>query len=168
MYSEFDKSNGTSANPLSIVMNYKLNYSSELARYVGDSDSHNLYPNTCEMESEFVHIPNFRLDWLNDSYSILIKNLPIRNFKNTGVEANGGFGKAIIANVPAPFNESVEQTIDNRKVLTGLYQPSYPVVLELNNPSAFETNNFDVSIVNIRSEVEVTELIKSNVSFTIQ
>lgn len=167
-FSGFDKTEGTSANPLSILMNYKLNYSSELARYVGDSASHNLYPNTCEMESEFVHIPNFRLDWLNDSYSILIKNLPIRNFKNTGVEANGGFGKAIIANVPAPFNESVEQTIDNRKVLTGLYQPSYPVVLELNNPSAFETNNFDVSIVNIRSEVEVTELIKSNVSFTIQ
>lgn len=167
-YSEFDKTDGTSANPLSIIMNYKLNYTEQLARYVGDNGSHNLYPNTCEMESEFVHIPNFRLDWLNDSYSILIKNLPIRNFKNTGVEANGGFGKAILANVPAPFNESVEQTIDNRKVLTGLYQPSYPVVLELNNPSAFETNNFDVSIVNIRTEEEVQELIKSNVSFTIQ
>ena len=167
-YTEFDKSNGTSANPLSIIMNYKLNYTPELARYIGDSTSKNLYPNTCEMESEFVHIPNFRLDWLNDSYSILIKNLPIRNFKNTGVESNGGFGKAIIANVPAPFNESVEQTIDNRKVLTGLYQPSYPVILELNNPSSFELNNFDVSIVNIRTEEEVEELIKSNVSFTIQ
>lgn len=166
-YSEFDKSQGTTANPLSIIMNYKLNYSAELARYVGSNSSPNLYPNTCEMKAEYIHIQNFKLDWLNDSYSILIKNLPIRNFKNTGTESNGGFGKAIIANIPTPFKDTVEQTLNNKKVLTGVYQPSYPVNLELNNPSEFELNNFDISIVNIRNEEEVTDLIKSNVSFTI-
>ncbi len=166
-YSEFDKSEGTSANPLSIIMNYKLNYSAELARYIGANNSPNLYPNTCEMKAEYIHIQNFKLDWLNDSYSILIKNLPIRNFKNTGTESNGGFGKAIIANIPTPFKDNVEQTLDNKKVLTGVYQPSYPVNLELNNPSEFELNNFDISIVNIRDETEVKDLIKSNVSFTI-
>lgn len=166
-YSKFHKTEGTSANPLSIIMNYKLNYSAELARYVGSNSSPNLYPNTCEMKAEYIHIQNFKLDWLNDSYSILIKNLPIRNFKNTGTESNGGFGKAIIANIPTPFKDTVEQTLDNKKVLTGVYQPSYPVNLELNNPSEFELNNFDVSIVNIRNEEEVKDLIKSNVSFTI-
>lgn len=168
LYNEFDKSLGNAASPLSIMMNYKLNYSSELAKYVGENISTDLYPNTCETRLEFVHIKNFRLDWLNDSYAILIKNLPIRNYKNSGTESNGGFAKAILANVPTPFKDNVEQTLDNRKVLTGIYQPSYPVVLELNNPSAFELNNFDVSIVNIRDETEVDSLLKSNVSFTIQ
>ena len=146
---------------------HKLNYSSELARYIGSNISPNLYPNTCEMKAEYIHIQNFKLDWLNDSYSILIKNLPIRNFKNTGTESNGGFGKAILANIPTPFKDTVEQTLDNKKVLTGIFQPSYPVNLDLNNPSEFELNNFDVSIINIRDETEVQDLIKSNVSFTI-
>lgn len=168
VYSNFDKSLGTSAAPLSILMNYKLSFSSELARYVGSGASEPLYPNTCETRSEFIHIKNFRLDWLNDSYAILIKNLPIINYKNTGTESNGGFGKAIIANVPTPFKDFVEQTLDNKKVITGVYQPSYPVILELKNPSKFELNNFDISIVNIRDETEVQSLVKSNVSFTIQ
>ena len=168
VYSNFDKSLGTAAAPLSILMNYKLSFSSELARYVGSGASAPLYPNTCETRSEFIHIKNFRLDWLNDSYAILIKNLPITNFKNTGTESNGGFGKAILANVPTPFKDFVEQTLDNKKVITGVYQPSYPVILDLKNPSKFELNNFDVSIVNIRDETEVQSLIKSNVSFTIQ
>lgn len=167
-FTEFDKTQGTSAAPLSILMNYDLTFSSELARYVGSSTSDKLYPNTCEIRSEFIHIKNFRLDWLNDSYAILIKNLPITNFKNTGTESNGGFGKAILANVPTPFKDFVEQTLDNKKLITGVYQPSYPVVLELKNPSKFELNNFDVSIVNIRDETEVESLVKSNVSFTIQ
>lgn len=168
LFNNFDKTLGTSAAPLSILMNYKLNYSSELAKYVGENISTSLYPNTCETRLEFVHIKNFRLDWLNDSYAILIKNLPIRNFKNSGTESNGGFAKAILANVPTPFKDTVEQTLDNRKVLTGIFQPSYPVILELRNPSEFELNNFDVSIVNIRDEIEVDSLLKSNVSFTIQ
>ena len=167
-FTEFDKTQGTSAAPLSILMNYDLTFSSELARYVGSSTSDKLYPNTCEIRSEFIHIKNFRLDWLNDSYAILIKNLPITNFKNTGTESNGGFGKAILANVPTPFKDFVEQTLDNKKLITGVYQPSYPVILELKNPSKFELNNFDVSIVNIRDETEVESLVKSNVSFTIQ
>jgi hypothetical protein len=167
-FTEFDKAQGTSAAPLSILMNYDLTFSSELARYVGSSTSDKLYPNTCEIRSEFIHIKNFRLDWLNDSYAILIKNLPITNFKNTGTESNGGFGKAILANVPTPFKDFVEQTLDNKKLITGVYQPSYPVILDLKNPSKFELNNFDVSIVNIRDETEVESLVKSNVSFTIQ
>jgi len=168
LYNGFDKSQGTAGAPASIMMNYKLNYSAELAKYVGESISTNLYPNTCETRMEYIHIKNFRLDWLNDSYAILIKNLPIRNFKNNGNESNGGFGKAILANVPTPFKDTVEQTLDNRKILTGIFQPSYPVILELNNPSSFELNNFDVSIINIRDETEVDSLLKSNVSFTIQ
>lgn len=168
VYNEFDKSKGTAAAPLSIMMNYELNYSTQLAKYVGSNTSGKLYPNTCEMRTEYVHIKNFRLDWLNDSYAILIKNLPITNYKNTGEESNGGFGKAILANVPTPFESFVEQTLDNKKVITGVYQPSYPVILELKNPSKFELNNFDVSIVNIRDETEVDSLVKSNVSFTIQ
>lgn len=166
-YTDFDKTEGTNASPLSILNTYQLEFSSELARYAGVSESNVLWANSCEVKAEYFHIRNFNLDWANDSFSILLKNLPIKNFKNTGKESNGGFGKAIIANVPSPFRDSIEQILGNKKVITGIFQPNYPVELDLNN-NAFELNNFDISIVNMRDETEVTELIKSNVSFTIK
>ena len=166
-FMNIDKDEGTDNNPLSIIMNYKLSFSEELSRYIGASTSHPLFPNSAEDNEEtFIFIKNFHLDWFNDSYSILLKNLPIRNFKNTNKESNGGFGKAILATIPIPFQNTIEQMDANKRIITGIYQPSFPIMLELkNNP--FQLNNFDISIVNTETEEEVKEIIKSNISFTI-
>jgi hypothetical protein len=163
----FDKTKGTNNDPFSILLNYKLKFTEELSRYIGGTESDKLWPNACEFEGKFLHIKNFTLDWFNDSYSILLKNLPIKNYKNTDEESNGGFGKAILANIPTPFKDTIEQIVEDKKVITGIYQPSYPVILDLKNQET-ELNNFDISIVNISNEQEVTQLIKSNISFTIQ
>jgi len=163
----FDKTQGTDADPVSIVYNYDMSFSEELSKYIGDNSSGSIFPNTCEFgNKDFIYIKNFHLDWFNDAYSILLKNLPIKNYKNTEKESNGGFAKSILATIPSPFSNTVEQISEDKKLITGIFQPSYPVYLELNNQE-FETNNFDISIVNANTEEEVKEILKSNISFTI-
>ena len=108
-----------------------------------------------------VYLNSVSLDWRNESYSIMINNLPIKNFKNASKHTNGGYSKPILGNVPAPF-----QNASNEREVTAVFQPNYKAVSELYN-QAFTTNFFDVQIRRVNSERPATELLKSVVNFTI-
>ena len=105
--------------------------------------------------------------WQNESYSIYINNLPIKNYKNNENVNNGGFAKPIIANIPAPFQyTNVDETQDGEELTTGIYQPSQRITHQLNNQE-MNINNFDVEIRHLKDDIIADQIKSSNISFTI-
>lgn len=127
--------------------------------------SEKLYPNSLNINNGLVfHLKNMSLDWVNQSYSITIPNLPIKNFKNTDTNKKGGYSSAILANVPAPFQES--QIGDDNLLTTAVYKPNYQVITNMYNEQV-STNKFDVEIKDLKNDVPAVDLQRSIVNMTI-
>ncbi len=110
----------------------------------------------------------FDLPWRRIGYSILIKNLPLQNYKNTDATRDGGFSKNILANIPAPFkNTNIEYNSKSRHLITATYEPPFKVNNNMNNQD-FTVNNFDVEIVNNKNDKPATEVLNSVINFTIE
>jgi len=137
----------------------------------------NVYmPDSLDFNSGFFNFKrNLELDWRSLSYSIFINGLPIKSFKNTAnigsnnpsaTGKNGGYSKSILANIPAPFRESVEFSGDIKKLVSAVYEPSYQIMNNLYN-QALITNNFDIEIKRMSDDSVATEIDKSIINFTI-
>ena len=134
------------------------------------------FPDSLDFNSSnFNFKRNLELDWRSISYSIFINGLPIKSFKNTSnigsnnasaTGRSGGYSKAIIANIPAPFRESVEFSGDIKKLISAVYEPSYQIMNNLYNQS-FTTNNFDIEIKRMSDDSVATEIDKCIINFTI-
>tara|TARA_R110001599_G_scaffold6754_2_gene33759 strand:- start:934 stop:2823 length:1890 start_codon:yes stop_codon:yes gene_type:complete len=165
-YPVFDKSQGSNHHPLSVLGSYNINFTQELALILGNANSGKLFPNVCEMNTQFFFYDNIINDWKNNNFDIYINNLPIRNYKNKEDSGDGGFAKSILASVPAPFMNTQQENIRDNKIITGVYQPSIMSVLQLNNQE-ISINNFDVSIKRGNTDEPASALQKSNICFTI-
>lgn len=165
-YPVFDKTDGSNDHPLSILASYNIQFSNELSKILGDTNSGKLFPNKCEMNTNFFFFNNIINDWKNNNFDIYLNNLPIRNFKNKEDSNDGGYAKSILASVPAPFMNTQSERISDNNVITGVFQPSIMNVLQLNNQE-ISINNFDVSIKKGNTDEPASTLNKSNICFTI-
>ena len=163
------------AKPLTFLESYELECTEELARYINlnTSDDRNegltdiLYPNTGDpRNNNLLHIEDMNLDWRNESYSISLKELPIKNFKNNDQKKNGGFSKTILANCPVPFSDAQSYSTKSKQMITATYKPNYQIINNLYN-QAMTTNHFSIEIRKLASDRPATEIKKSIVNFTI-
>ena len=114
-----------------------------------------------------MHLTDFSLNWRNESYSILIEELPLNNYKNNEFVRGGGFSKNIIANIPAPFQSGAITATNNNQRITNVFQPSFKIISNLYNQE-LSTNHFKVDIRKQRNDKPATEIKNSIINFTIE
>jgi len=169
-YKEFDKTtNNLDTNPKVILENYEVAFSKELGEYLQTLGTGELFPNVCEMRAPntgFYYITDMSLAWKKQNYTIEIENLPLKNFKNTSLGANGGFSQNILANVPAPFSQLIEGNTPDDATVSAVFQPNFPVVSYMNN-QPLRINNFRVKIKDMGNDKPAYELINTVVNFTV-
>ena len=162
-------------NPYTIIKKYQMTMSNELSNYVGETTTEQLNPNQSE---EIVDkITNTQAeDYSNDSYSIFLKNLPIRAFKNiqsnpltdSGNVQSAGYTQPIIYDVPTPYeNSRVHNAGNGVATIVGTFQPSIVKTLKLDN-NKMVLNNLDVEIRDIETNEIVDGLTGSVINFTIE
>ncbi len=163
------------AKPLSLLVKYDIEATEELARYLNfntasdktEGYSDDLFPNTGDaMNRNLIHLEGMTLDWRNESYSVSIKELPIKNYKNNEKLRNGGFSKPILANCPVPFSDAQSYQTKSKQMITAVYKPNYQVISNLYNQQ-MTTNKFSVDINKLQSEKPANEIKKSIINFTI-
>lgn len=164
----------TNASPITLVQNYQLKLSSELARFVGVNTSESFNPNL--PENEVSKITKLDADQHTDeSYSIFLKNLPISAYKNIQSKAmsvggnvqSAGYAQPIIHDVPTPYSDSKIINSGNGDIVVGTYQPSIVKKLDLDNNKQI-LNSLDVEIRDIETN-EISEgLSGSVINFTIE
>lgn len=161
--------------PLSMVYKYEIEGDEEISRYLnlhtqddriqGHSDF--LHPNTGDaMNPNLIHLEGMNLDWRNESYSISLKELPIKNYKNNEKRSQGGFSKTILANCPVPFSDAQSYATKSKQMITATYKPNYQIISNLYN-QASTTNHFSVEIRKLASDKPANEIKKSVINFTI-
>jgi hypothetical protein len=165
------------------IFKYKLNATEELARYIniptsedelndqeqdGSSSTRTeLYPNTASpRDDQVLHITNMNLDWRNTSYSIFLKELPIKNYKNNDEQKSGGYAKSILANIPVPFSDAQTYQTGSKSMISATYKPNYQVISNLYN-QALATNRLSVEIRKLTNDRPATEIEKSIINLTI-
>ena len=162
-------------NPYTVVTKYQMTMSNELSNYVGEKVSAELNPNQSEEIVDKL-VNTQAEDYSNDSYSIFLKNLPIRAFKNiqsnpltdSGNVQSAGYTQPIIYDVPTPYeNSRVSNAGNGVATIVGTFQPSIVKYLNLNNNKMI-LNNLDVEIRDIETNVIVNGLTGSVINFTIE
>lgn len=169
-YKEFDKTtNNLDTNPKVILENYEVSFSRELGDYLQTLQTGLLFPNVCEMRAPntgFYYITDMSLTWKKQNYTVEIENLPLKNYKNTSIGANGGFSQNILANIPAPFSQLIESNTPDDATVSAVFQPNFPVVSYMAN-QPLRLNNFRVKIKDMGNDKPAYELISSVINFTI-
>ena len=159
-------------NPLTLVNKYTLSFTEELAKVLRVNTSRALRPNICVSDLDYQLVRDLRASWKLQSYSIECDSIPIKNFKNVENKRDGGFSKAILANVPVPFGQSDNLILgdDNSQTDDGslitVYQPYQPIVSQLNN-NEISTNSLKIRIINMNDETPANEISNSVINFTI-
>lgn len=165
--------------PNSIVQSYNLTFSEQLAEYfkiTADTPTRELFPNVKdtvfwwadrdEFWSNVVLLSNLNLDFINSNYTVYLEELPTTNYKNTDTSQNGGYSQNILANLPVPFSNLIDNTNKDNQIITGLYQPNFQVISNMKN-QAIRSNYFRVIIKRMEDDRPATELLRSVINFTI-
>lgn len=151
----------------SIIERYDMVFSEQLARCFDKSSSINRRPNITPEDPIGAYSTFLSVNWLEDGYSVFMEGLPIRNFKNKEEQRDGGFAKAILANVPAPFGVSANIVNETATTdTTALFQPTFPIISDLRN-NTLTINSLNVKVVDMDTEVPATHLKKFVVNFSI-
>ena len=166
-----DDDSADATNPHTFIARYQMEFSEELANYLGESKTLSINPNNSDAnvnsasreEAEIVR---------DSSYSIYLKNLPIKCYKNiqqnfsNGNKNTVGFVQPILYDVPTPFADSQIVNMGDGDIIVGTYQPSINKVLDLDN-NRMVINNLDVEIRDTITNELSKELTGSVVNFTI-
>ena len=161
-------------NPITIVREYKLTISEELAKVLnlgnvesGQAIATGLFPNQCNQDAKDLET-DLDFNWRSHNYSIFI-NLPTNNYKNIAEQRNGGFKKSILANIPAPFTTGaiIENEGSDAGEVISIYQPYQPIVSSLKN-NEISTNSLSIKIVNMDKETPAVDIDRSVINFTIR
>jgi hypothetical protein len=166
------------AEPATIVKKYTISADRALASAIGFS-SVSKDPNVklADGEEPDVYLSGISLgrvpldiSWRKSSYSIFT-DLPLSNYKNVNETTDAGFRKAILANIPTPFNSNdklIDQATDGDVAeIISSYEPHLPIISEMkNNP--IRVNNLKIKIVDMDTEQLASEIIASKINFTIE
>ena len=165
---------GTNDQPITLVQQYQLQASAQLARFLGTTTTENFNPNLPLDQAQLI--TQEVSDQTNDeSYSIFLKNLPIRAFKNIqskemsdgGNVQSAGYAQPIIHDVPAPYSESTVINNGSGALVVGTFLPSIKKVLDLDNNRQV-LNSIDVEIRDIETNEISSGLAGSVINFTIE
>ena len=163
--------NASVANPHTFVARYQMTFSEELANYVGTGVTQSIDPNN--NDDKVVSISREEAELVRDtSYSIYLKNLPIKCYKNiqqsyiNGNRNSVGFVQPILYDVPTPFADSEIVNMGSGDIIIGTFQPSINKVLDLDN-NKMVINNLDVEIRDTITNELSKELSGSVINFTI-
>tara|TARA_R110000803_G_scaffold8098_2_gene26101 strand:- start:1520 stop:3472 length:1953 start_codon:yes stop_codon:yes gene_type:complete len=162
------------ANPLSYVVDYKMEISGELSGYLGVNSTTLLNPNMDAEHADKISKEDAE-QHEDESYSIFLKNFPISAYKNIQSKAmgagdniqDGGYAQPILYDVPTPYTDSKIINVGSGDVLVGTFQPSIIKKLELKNQKMV-LNNIDVEIRDIETNEIANGLTGSVVNFTIE
>ena len=163
--------NANATNPHTLIQRYRMTFSEELANYLGESKSASINPNNSDVNVDSVSREEAEIV-RDSSYSIYLKNLPIKCYKNiqqkfqNGNENSVGFVQPILYDVPTPFADSQIVNMGDGDIIVGTYQPSINKVLDLDN-NKMVINNLDVEIRDTITNELSKELTGSVVNFTI-
>ena len=171
---EKDDNNADGNNPLSVIRDYKMTFSNELGRYLGQTTTFPLNPNSNETDADKVEKLNGD-QHENESYSIFLKDLPIKNFKNIQSNPMGagknvqssGYAQPIIYDVPTPYANSNIINLGQGDIMVGTFQPNIQKILKLDNNRQV-LNSMDVEIRDIETNEIAKGVINSVINFTIQ
>lgn len=160
--------------PITLVQQYELKCSSELARFLGVNETEGMNPNMAESTAQ--RITKTDADQHTDeSYSIFIKNLPIKAYKNIQSKAMSvgnniqaaGYSQPIIHDIPTPYADSKTINSGSGDIIVGTFQPSIKKTLDLDNNRQV-LNSIDVEIRDIETNEIAEGLSGSVINFTIQ
>ncbi len=167
-----DDDNATATNPQTFINRYSMAFSDELASYLGTkTTTPNINPNFDEPNVVLVQRQDAELV-RDTSYSIFMKNLPIKCYRNiqksyiNGNQSSQGFVQPILYDVPTPFADSQIVNVGDGDIVVGTYQPSINKVLTLDN-NRLVLNNLDVEIRDTETNEIAKELTGSVINFTI-
>lgn len=165
------------AQPASIVKKYTLSADRALAGALGFSSVikdpnvrqvQGVEPNKYLSSISVGRVP-LDITWRKSSYSIYT-DLPLNNYKNVNETTDAGFRKAILANVPTPFNSNdklIDPSDGDVAEVISVYEPHQPVISEMkNNP--IRVNNLKIKIVDMDTEQLASDIIASKINFTIE
>lgn len=174
IFRDFDKSTDDATSCRSIVNSYSIKLSEQLKNYLMEGTETStigpLYPNICEMVLDspaFYYQKDLALDFLNDSYSVVIDELPMKNYKNKENQADGGYSRSILGNLPSPFYYTYNNASKNANLIGTTYEPNFKIVNQMNN-QPIRINSMRVKIINMRTDEPATELKQSIINFTIE
>jgi len=172
LFTGFDKSADTAASTRAIVNTYTIQVTPQLAKYLDtDGTLGPLFPNVCDtmqMNRANLYVDlQLSLDYMNDSYSVMIEELPISSWKNKQDLADGGYSQAIIANIPSPFVDAFSQTNKDDNFLSCNYEPNFQSPNIMKN-QAIRTNQLRVKVINLRTDRPAEEISQSIINFTIE
>ncbi len=161
--------------PVGLLYKYEISATDELSRYLNIHTAEDraqgfqrvLFPNTSDaMNPNIIHLDGMNLDWRNESYSVYLKELPIKNYKNNDRINNGGFAKNILANLPVPFSDGQTFKTQTKSMITATYKPNYQIISNLYNQET-TVNKFSCEIRKLRTDRPATEIQRSVINFTI-
>ncbi len=165
------------AEPPTILKRYSVEADRVLASALGFSgvskDPNVRMPQGNEPDTYLTSISLGRvpldITWRKSSYSIFT-DLPLSNYKNVNETTDAGFRKAILANIPTPFNSNdklIDPTDGDVAEVISVYEPHLPVISEMkNNP--IRVNNLKIKIVDMDTEQLATDILSSKINFTIE
>ena len=164
----------SNANPITLVQEYSMKCSTEIAKFLGVSQTARLNPNMPEsIAQRITKTESDQYD--DDSYSIFIKNLPIKAYKNIQSKAMSagnnvqaaGYSQPILHDIPTPYSDSRTINSGSGDVIVGTFQPSIKKTLDLDNNRQV-LNSLDVEIRDIETNEIAEGLSGSVINFTIE
>ena len=162
------------AKPITLVQQYELKCSTELARFLGVNQTEGMNPNMGENTAARI-IKTDADQHTDESYSVFIKNLPIKAYKN--IQSKGmsvgnniqaaGYSQPILHDIPTPYSDSKTINSGSGDIVVGTFQPSIKKTLDLDNNRQV-LNSIDVEIRDIETNEIAEGLSGSVINFTIQ
>ena len=166
--------NADGTNPISLVQQYTIKCSTELARFLGVNETEGMNPNMAESTAQRI-VKTDADQHTDESYSVFIKNLPIKAYKNIQSKAMGtggniqaaGYSQPILHDIPTPYSDSKTINSGSGDIIVGTFQPSIKKTLDLDNNRQV-LNSLDVEIRDIETNEIAEGLSGSVINFTIQ
>ena len=170
----YDSLTASDTNPISYIVDYKLNMSTEIATYLGQGQSVLMNPNADEAHADRI-LKHDAEQHEDESYSIFLKNFPISAYKNIqsksmgsgGNVQDGGYVQPILYDVPTPYSDAKVINVGTGDILVGTFQPAIIKKLTLKNQKMV-LNNIDVEIRDIETNEIAKGLTGSVINFTIE
>lgn len=172
--SESPSGSADNSNPITLVQQYEMKCSTELARFLGVNQTEGMNPNMSETTAARI-VKTDADQHTDESYSIFVKNLPIKAYKNIQSKSMGiggniqaaGYSQPILHDIPSPYSDSKTINSGSGDIIVGTFQPSIKKTLDLDNNRQV-LNSLDIEIRDIETNEIAEGLSGSVINFTIQ
>ena len=159
----------------SICERVTVEFSQQMNRILSLTAPVPLFPSSDTQDPLTYFQTDLNLFWANQSYYVVIEELPLTNYKNRREITAAGTGrvkkgmiKNILANIPLPFEALASQVNPARAgaLVSGLYEPNKKIIVALQN-QRIVTNRLSVKVFNMNDDTLADDIQQSIINFTI-